>query len=540
LTRYKPTFNVQSGANDLTQDTIRVEVQRAITNRISTFTLVADDRNGKWSGLGWNDPIEIGIEDTRILDGRIDDPYREISKRDARIINLVGRGIEGALQDVISSLHLVNMTPQAIVGAIINEYAARKLADDPTIYIDSNLAPDTFNMSFLWRRKNLWDMLQDVADTLSAPPELGGDDKFYDFYVVPGSGGGFVFEPVGQRDSGVSIPLYTDEIKKRTYHIDSLPVKSDVWVWGNGSAGTLPLEMEPGYVAPGVRQDPWTENNADDYLKGDSVDLITNDNTEHVIGDWSIRITTLSIFGTGRFYWIMPFPFGGPYPPGGSKWPGQLPGYKLNCYNELGMAETMGELSAIGFFLKTDTPFNFLIEVVDEGDLRAQSEAIRVEKGVNWYAPTWNYVQLPFGSSSNYKTMSDTDVIDWSRIKEIRYCGFNFPYGLGTIQIAFDGLRFIKPLVVNVTGGYKATRRSHIQQATGIADYALAKVYALSLLENMKNPQQYFDFENVGRVDIPVGYKFTLEGAELVMREETFLFSKDEGWIIKGKGFEAT
>lgn len=531
-----------SGANNLTNDTFKVEVEQAITNRVPAFRLSVDDRNAKWSGLGWNDPIEIGIEDTRILDGRLDEPRRDLDKKGGRIIYLSGRGNEGALQDVLSSLHFVNQTPQAIVGAIINEYAARKLANDPTIYIDSNLAPDTISMSFLFKRKSLWDMLSEVASALSAPVALGGVDQFFDFYISPGSGGGFRFEPVGNRDSGVTIPPIgypSGETKRRSHIIDSLPVKTDVWVWGNGSAGTLPLEMQTGYAAPGVRQDPWTENNADDYVKGDGVDLITNDNTEHVIGDWSIRITTLSIFGYGRFYWIMPFPFGGPYPPGGSKWPGQLPGYKLNCYNEVGMSETMGEISGIGFFLKTDTPFSLLIEVVDEGNLRAQSESVRVEKGVNWYSPTWNYIQLPFGPSSNYKTMSDTDVIDWSRIKEIRYCGFNFPYGLGTIQIAFDGLRFIKPLVVNQTGGMP-TRRTLIQQETAITDYALAKVYAKALLENVVNPQQYFDFDNLGRVDIPIGQKFTFEGRELVMRELKYDFSKDEGWTIKGRGYEAT
>ena len=85
-----------------------------------------------------------------------------------------------------------------------------------------------------------------------------------------------------------------------------------------------------------------------------------------------------------------------------------------------------------------------------------------------------------------------------------------------------------------------ATRRIQIQPASNIASYKLAKIYGNSVLENLMTAQEYYDFENLGRVDIPIGYKFRLEGVEMLMRELSYVFSKDEGWIIKGRGFLQT
>jgi len=59
------------------------------------------------------------------------------------------------------------------------------------------------------------------------------------------------------------------------------------------------------------------------------------------------------------------------------------------------------------------------------------------------------YVQLPFGPSANYKNMSEKDSIDWSNIAEIRYCMFIHP-GVGTLNVCFDGFRFIKKTIASV------------------------------------------------------------------------------------------
>jgi len=546
LTRYKPTFSLMSGANDLSGDLIRAEIEDAITNRVPGFMIDIDSRFDKWDPLLWNDPITLSIDGQGILRGRIDIPDRGVEKAQGRILTLNGRGDAGALEDIQASIHVVNMTPKDIVNKIMNAYSAMRYSADPNITVQSNLAPDDITMGFLWKRKGLWAMLRDVSDALGAPVALGGKDTFFDLYVDVTDG--FYFEPIGNRDSAVSIPANLETIRRHRI-IDSLPVKNDIWVWGNESAGTIPLEMQVGYNG-GVgddRTDPWTEGNAADYKKGLGVDIISDEPTEHVIGSQSIRITTLVIMSNQRLYWYMPFPFGAPYPPGGSKWPGQDPAGGLNCYNETKMDETMGEINAVGFFIKCDTAFNLCLEVKDgTTGATAAGESVRYEPGMNFLFPPWNYVQRPFGPSAGFKptnpTAPPTEMVDWANIAELRFVVYNYPYGMGTINIFFDGFRFIKPLVVRCpqVPASPATRRIQIEPVSNIASYALAKIYGNSVLENLMTPQHYYDFDNLGRVDIPVGYKFSLEGVQMLMREMSCIFSKDEGWIIKGRGFLQT
>lgn len=539
MTRYRPTFSLLSGATDLSQDAISMDVEQAITNRVPSFRISLDNRNDKYSALLWNDPITLSIDGVGILTGRIDEPDRSISKKEGRVIELTGRGDGGAFEDILASLHVVNMTPKAIVEKTMSEYNNRKLAGDPPISIQSNRAPDDITMAFLWRRKNLWSMLRDVSDQLGAPVALGGKNQFFDFYVDPTDG--LYFEEIGYRDSAVSIPANL-ETMKRTHKIDSLTVKNDIWLWGNTSAGTIPLEMQTGYVGAGIRQDPWTENNAADYKPGDNVAGagIQNDNTIKIFGSYSIKIPFSALGSDQRGYWYMPFPFGAPYPPGGSKWPGQDPAGGFNTYNEVSMTETMGEINAIGFFIRNVLTIDVLIEVKDGSARLAQSEKVHLEGATiaNWFTPVWKYVQLPFGPSANYKPMSETDLIDWSNIAEVRFCVFDLGKSVPGFDVWFDGFRFIKPLVVNKSSG--TTRRTMIHNATAFDSYAKAVLYCQALLENLDKPQTYYDFDNLGRVDIPIGYKFSLEGVQLVIRELSYHLSKDQGWMISGRGYEQT
>jgi len=546
LTRYKPTFSLMSGPNDLSGDLIRAEIEDAITNRVPAFTIDIDNRFDKWDALLWNDPITLSIEGQGVLRGRLDIPDRSVEKKQGKILSLRGRGDAGALEDIQASMHVVNMTPKDIVDKIMNLYSLMRYTDDPAIAISSNLAPDDITMSFLSKRKSLWAMYRDVADALGAPVALGGKDQFFDFYVAVTDG--FYFEPIGNRDSAVSIPANLETMRRHRI-IDSLPVKNDIWVWGNESAGTIPLQMQVGYNG-GVgddRTDPWTEGNAADYKKGAGVDILADEATEHVIGSQSIKITTLVIMSNERLYWYMPFPFGAPYPPGGSKWPSQDPAGGLNAYNETKMDETMGEIIAVGFFIKSDTAFNIAIEVKDgTTGATAIGESVRYDPGLSVFFPPWNYVQRPFGPSAGFKptnpTAPPTEVVDWSNIAEVRFVVYNYPYGMGTVNIFFDGIRFIKPLVVRCpqVPATPATRRIQIEPASNMASYKLAKIYGNSVLENLMTAQQYYDFDNLGRVDIPIGYKFSLEGVEMLMREMSYVFSKDEGWTIKGRGFLQT
>ena len=544
-----------SGSRNLSQDMIKGEFDQAVTNRAPQFNIDLDNRFEKWASvLDWNDPILMSIDGAGILSGRIDDFDNGLEKRDGRLLNITGRGNAAALEDIVTSMHIVHMSAHDIVDKIINTYNAMKYAGDPAISIESNLAPTDIYFTFQWRRRNFWQDLKDVSDSLSAPVELGGNDTFYDYYVTPANG--FRFEPVGYRSSGVSIPLGKETIKRR-YLLESLPVKNDVWIFADPSQGTIPLTMQIGYNGGegDDRTDPWTEDNPQDFSLY-SIDIATTD-PDHVIGEKSIKFITFVIFGTDRFYWDLQFPYANAVWP----WAAQEPKGHLNTYNEEQLREAMGEWNAVGFFIKTDTPFSMCMEVKDgkADPCYACSESVRLDQGsgaLAWLFPEWHYVQLPFGPSANYKpsewaegSKKDQTNIDWSDITEIRWVGYNYPYGVGTIQILFDGLRFIKPLVVNQKQEGAATRRVHFADMTNISQYGdireepylspykLATIYARSVLENLVDPNRYYDFENVGRTDIPVGYTFNLEEKSLVMREETYTFSKDEGWKISGNGY---
>lgn len=542
--RFTPTFAFTSGTNDLTKDTLLIDIQDAVTNKVPTCRFDVNNRNNKWGSiLAWNDPLLLTIDDTTKFRGRLDNPEDSTeSKRKGRILSSSGRGDAGALEDVVSSIHIDNMTPAAVVTTIMNEYNSRKLSGDPTITIESCLAPNDpagLLMDFLWKRKNLLTMLQDVATQLGAPEGLGGEGKFYDFYLNPITDG-LIFEPIGHRNSAVIIPEDSETLKK-TRILDSLTVKNEIWVWGDQAAGTLPLQMQVGYSGPGIRQDLWTENNASDYLAGDSVVGIQNDSATKKFGSYSIRILFSAIGSGNRGYWRMPFPFGAPYPPGGSKWPAQPPGSLFNTFNETGMTETMGEISGIIFSIRNAISLDFLLEVLDEHNNAVQSQSTRCEGATigNWFTPEWKTIQLPFGPSASYKIMEPSQTFDWAAVKEIRFCIYNTPTIMG-LDVWFDGLAFLKPLVVRVTDPTATTRRTSIEAATAISDYIFAKALGNSILENQLKPQIYRNLENLGRIDIPVGSKFKLGATELLMREETYKMTKSTGWIITGLAWEAT
>jgi hypothetical protein len=560
LTRYAPSFSVLIAGNEAWEDTFKTTARTAITNQVGEFELHVDDRFDRWSGgaggvynIQWNDAVIIVLDGTRVFKGRVDKPIRHVDKsQDAFSVKLTGRDDNGALQDIVASLHFVNADVNNIISEIINTYNVLKYPADPTIGIRSILpAPGTLNMSFQWKRKSLWSMLGEVADQLGAPVALGGLNTFYDFYVDPFDN--FFFEPVGTRSTGIDLGgIGNPEIKIRDYNIDSLPVKNDIFAWGQNSAGMIPLQMQPGWQP--TRADPWTEQNASDYQSGPTGGgigsiTISDDNTagNFVMGSWSIKI--LGVIATNpagqiRFYWIMPFPFGGPYPPGGSKWPAQNPWGYLNVYNEVSLAETMGEISGIGYFLRTDTPFDHLIEVRDVNDTLCQSEQVHIDPGgpfSNWLNPVWVPVSFPFGPSAGYKIVtSGVDAFDWSGVKEIRFV--TYINGVGTLNIFFDGFRFFKPLIANkaLSPPSPNTRRSQIVQATHLSDYKLLALYAQSILENMQNPQQYYELKNVGRNDLQAGYTVTSEGKSLVIRELDYNFEKGPGWEIDLKAWEET
>jgi hypothetical protein len=253
------------------------------------------------------------------------------------------------------------------------------------------------------------------------------------------------------------------------------------------------------------------------------------------MGSQSFRLVFSNIVMGGRGYFYMSFPFN-------TKWPAQDPYGGMNTYNDVDLTETMGEINAIGYFVRNPATLGHLVEVVDGNGLIAQSEQVSLEGAevAKWFVPVWKYVQLPFGPAANYKTMSEGDQFEWANVSEIRFVfyGPNLSAHVG-IELFFDGLRFIKPLVVH-RGASSVTNRTHVASETWINNYKNGKIWAQALLETMQNPQQYYDLINIGRADIPVGQKVTAEGKELLVRELRCQFAKDTGWVITLRAFEAT
>lgn len=547
MTRWIPTDSLTIGGTDVADYLVEATVQDRITTQIPSCTLKLDNISEIWSALVWNNAIILGLDGTTVFRGRMDKPDRLTSKKDAKVLTVTGRGNLAALQDVVTSMHVINQAADDVVTALLYEYANRKLSGDPSIPITSNLAPHDVGVSFQWKRKDLFQCLQDVNTQLGGP---AGD--FYDFYANPS--GNYYFEPIGNRASGITIASSTETMTAEQ-HIDSIPVKNDIWLWANSKGGTIPLNMQPGYnsaqdppISPDP-SDPWSEGNAADYtLSVPTLFTFTDDATTAAIGSQSLKFDySWVIWPATRFYWALTFPIAGT----GVVWSAQKPSGHLNCYNECqwddgtsGMGEQMGEWIACDFFAATTDKIDLIIEVKDGTDTLAQSETVHLEPATStifpyWTYPAWVPIAIPFGPSSNYKCITADATFDWSDVVEIRWVLGNFPPGaIGHISVWFDGLRFVKPLIINRYQSGAVTRRSIVVTKTAIANYSDAVDYADGLLENRQSAQIYWDFTNIGRADIPVGQTFHVDSLELLLREADYSFTKDKGWTVKGVGWE--
>jgi hypothetical protein len=348
----------------------------------------------------------------------------------------------------------------------------------------------------------------------------------------------------------------------------------------------------PDLITP--RNDPWTENNAKDWSGGKNMTTFPPDVSEDcIVGSHSIwMISDRPIVGGEEVKWYMQFPF----PPinnddheAGELWPGldgdgnMLPylgpyGH-FNAYGTNGLAEHMGQINAIEFYLKIreygsglDNAQTFRIEAIDgtherlitDPTYQAEPNIIRLDSPTPVYKismleigenipeeinvgsfPGWNHVSIPFGPTVNLHDQPGSEKFDWSDIYQIYFClVIKGSLGIGVeADIYFDGFRFVKPLWANVVSaysGHKAVRKSSFYRNADIGAYSLLKLWAKGILLNYETPQVSVDFTNVGRVDLIPGQRFVLDNIDYVLREETIKLSKNEGWTIKGKGYAAT
>jgi hypothetical protein len=210
-----------------------------------------------------------------------------------------------------------------------------------------------------------------------------------------------------------------------------------------------------------------------------------------------------------------------------------------------GMREEIGEFNACNFYIKSDTEFDLLMQVKDSAGMYAASATVHYKRGFWPDLPAdWLPIALPFGPSGNYTVVSTEDpppLLNWADLTEIGWVAIFTGFGaVGAVNIWFDGLRFVKPLVVNRSDSGATTRRSIRITKEAIVNYADAVIYALGALENQKYPQIYWSLDNIARVDIPTGQSFTYGVTSLLLREVDYTFSKDAGWKMMGTAWEKT
>jgi hypothetical protein len=541
-----------------------------------------NDANKKFSDLPlhWNDTLTLKVDTATRFIGRIDSLTPPEEKAQGRILTVKGRHTgSAALEDYVANLQVTG-TPEDIVAAIIARYTSMKGATytaDPAITIITNSAPDDITMAFDWRRKSFWKMLYEVQEALGAPVAEGGKDEFYDFFLDPGTVGDFYFLPMGSLDSAVTIAANT-ELLKANRIIDGLPVKNEIFLWCNAAGGAVPYEMEEGWnetqAVPVIGlTDPWTEGNASDYSSGVGLggSVTVEDHTytagELATDDIGIGLKCIRIHGTTSplnntaeqyAYWGMKFNHGEAFHTKLDGFTNQDPHDMLNLANETHMDESMGEVSAVRFYLKdlknpiTTGSFDwtgwvgwqFWLECVDAYDnvvRSGQMGATATSGPIYWLTQKWAHPTISIGPTVGNWSQKTGASFDWAAVKELK---FIIGGKKAALDFYFDGFKFVKPLIAQaryVSGdSYEKTCRSIVIAKEKIANYQAALLTAQGLLEGQKRPNVYWNFEDIGRTDIPSGYTFNLGSTELLMRDQKWSMTKEGGWLVSATALEQT
>jgi hypothetical protein len=546
VNRYAPVLGLTTGTTDVTDDLATLIADFSITDQVQSIEYDLSNLNDKYAFSPFNH-ILLTLDGEDRFYGRVDSALPDSTKEGAKILKVKGRQRAAAsLEDIVASLQFVAASPHETVEGIIASYNTLKGSADPAVTITSNLAPDAPDLSVRWQRKSHWKMLQELQEVLGAPVAEGGVNEFFDFWVDPATVGEFYFENAGYENSGITILPSTEAVKAKRI-VDGTTIKNDIWLWANSRAGRIPLEMQKTY--PPAIADIWTEDNAIDYDLSGSPTATPSDHPEDwdLDGYFRVGLASLRIVGpviTGleseRITWKLQFPKAGV----GVVWPAQDPGGHFNAYNEVEMSEKMGEMVACQFWIQSDAEFDIMMQCKDSADVYAFSPSYHYRRGwLPLMAGGWVNIAIPFGPSSTWSVVSAANpppVFDWSDVTEIAWVAIMSWLQAGVPIILFDGLEFVKPLVVNSYDASAGIRRSHHVSKDAVATYWAAKLIAQGLLEQMNKAQIYWDFENLGRVDIPSGYRFMAGTTELLLREQRWQFSKAGGWILTGKAWEAT
>ena len=572
MTKYAPVFSLIVGSTNISLDTIEVDLNQTVTNKVPNFRIKVSNQADKYDLLQFLNRVTLSVDTVPILSGRVEqsNPSKTKKKNEGETLELTGYGDAKALQDALIFRDVRDKSAYDTVDELINVlYAAVKKASDPTITLDPTDNNASLNMlcSYEWMNKSIWSCVNDIniqQGSKHTPDLHSGKEQFLDFWANPARA--FKIYPVGSIDSGVVLSS-GDEIVE-THHVrDSTPIKTNMILQCNATAGRIPLQMQAGYADATAILDPWTENNKNDFGLGPNI-VSMGDSLTAKVGSYSV-IAVLEIpYGggpTSYAYWYMRFPFGHDPVTNTWKWPNQEPDGGLNTYNMTWNNESIGtppfntpalenngQISTIGFWLyPTMNDLHFCLEVVDGNldPLTIASQIFPVAVG------EWTWFEHPFGPASNvlplaqaapaqgYSITSGTRLeFDWRNVAEIRFKvvedGSVTPYDN---TVMFDGFQFVKPLMVQypVRSGEPTivTQRGAFNTVDWLKDWRQARDWASGLYENLSLTQEYYTVKNLGRVDIAAGEVFTLDSKALVARNIHYVMSKDGGWLIDVEGW---
>ena len=237
-------------------------------SKFGNFSIILNDDNfDTWAGLGEYQPVTFAINGTRIFKGRIDTVIRHYDKSKAGgyLTTVSGRDDGGALQDAIISAaytdyvagtyiggSLQTSSPENILGNILAKYIAQKAANDPTITLDTvdfGSAAAGYSYALKLDRQSAWHSTELLCQTVEGKLAQTKTPVYLDFWVnesdqlnVTQTG------EIVQRNQHRNLRRRLHQ-SSRNWTQDALPLKNDIWVYGDAKGGILPLDSDPYYLA---------------------------------------------------------------------------------------------------------------------------------------------------------------------------------------------------------------------------------------------------------------------------------------------------
>ena len=256
MSEESPQFSILLNGTQAADYFTTLETQRYVRNQIGAFSVSLDDYQfAKWAALAKYHPAILSINGTRIFKGRIDKILRHYDKdSEGYLTTVTGRDDAGPLLDIEFSKYYYRQTPDYVLKDLINNvYPSRKGTMDPTLTLNESTNFATYATSALytntwnWDRVSFWQAVEQVLEYIEGL-YLGSNPTnpplFLDFWVDEND--------VVQITQTGELPTNIDVggaggnyVKTYDWTLDSLPVKNDVWLWGNNKAGILPLSADP-------------------------------------------------------------------------------------------------------------------------------------------------------------------------------------------------------------------------------------------------------------------------------------------------------